>query len=254
MKVTIIGMGWIGLPLAKKLVMDGHRVIGTVTSEEKRRRITDEGIECWVLNSDNSQISTKIIEQTESLIVTIPPFPPSEEYAQYLLKIVNQFGEVPLLYTSSIGVYEGYGEFKEDSSQLLNIHPVRQAEKVLTEYNCNTTLVRLGGLFGPNRHPIKFLAGRTFNKPDTHINFIHLNDAVGIIAALIEQPLDGVVNAVYPEFPSKSDYYTKAALHYKLPIPDFSNAEQKERRIYSERVTKELNYKFLESIWNFPAF
>ena len=35
MKISIIGLGWLGLPLADHLIEQGYQVLGSTTSKEK---------------------------------------------------------------------------------------------------------------------------------------------------------------------------------------------------------------------------
>ena len=50
MKISILGCGWLGLPLGKHLVENGHSVKGSTTSENKIALLSDAGIEPFLLN------------------------------------------------------------------------------------------------------------------------------------------------------------------------------------------------------------
>jgi UDP-glucose 6-dehydrogenase len=51
MKISIVGCGWLGLPLGAKLVKNGHRVFGSTTSEEKIEEIKAAGIAPYLLKT-----------------------------------------------------------------------------------------------------------------------------------------------------------------------------------------------------------
>ena len=89
MKISILGCGWLGLPLGKFLVEKGHVVKGSTTSEDKISLLASVGIEPFLikfspqmetmqssdyrlttLNDDNS-ISQFL--DSEVLIICIPP-------------------------------------------------------------------------------------------------------------------------------------------------------------------------------------
>jgi UDP-glucose 6-dehydrogenase len=42
MKISIVGCGWLGLPLGEKLAKSGHQVFGSTTSVEKIATIFNE--------------------------------------------------------------------------------------------------------------------------------------------------------------------------------------------------------------------
>lgn len=49
-KVSIIGCGWLGLPLAKFLVQKGFPVKGSVTTESKINQLASLGIKPFLIN------------------------------------------------------------------------------------------------------------------------------------------------------------------------------------------------------------
>ena len=59
LKIAIIGCGWLGLPLAKKLIKENFIVKGSTTSKEKISVLKTEKIEPFLI--DLNKNSDKII-------------------------------------------------------------------------------------------------------------------------------------------------------------------------------------------------
>ncbi len=123
-----------------------------------------------------------------------------------------------------------------------------QAEQLLQNNpNFKTTILRFGGLIGEDRHPIKFLAGRTnIENQNAPINLIHQDDCIGIIQKIIElNSWNQVFNAVTPFHPSRKEYYTQKAIEFNLEIPEF-NAENSSfgKTISSSKIETVLGYSF----------
>ncbi|HSN47930.1 MAG TPA: hypothetical protein VLR29_04135, partial [Flavobacterium sp.] len=123
-----------------------------------------------------------------------------------------------------------------------------QAEQLMqSNPNFKTTILRFGGLIGEDRHPIKFLAGRTnLENPNAPINLIHQDDCIGIILKIIEQnSWNETFNAVTPFHPSRKEYYTQKAIEFKLALPEF-NSENLTfgKTISSSKVETILGYTF----------
>src|SRR5690606_15302388 len=98
-----------------------------------------------------------------------------------------------------------------------------------------TTVIRLGGLIGPGRHPGRFFSGKK-NVPNgmAPVNLIHLDDCIGLIEAVIEKNIwNGVFNACAPQHPSRQEFYSNAAKSAGLPLPHFRNELQEWKMVNS---------------------
>jgi 3-hydroxyisobutyrate dehydrogenase-like beta-hydroxyacid dehydrogenase len=47
-KISILGCGWLGLPLAKAIVENGFSVKGSTTSTDKLTALENAGINSWI--------------------------------------------------------------------------------------------------------------------------------------------------------------------------------------------------------------
>ena len=74
--IGILGCGWLGFPLAKKLIEDGHTVSGTTTSSDKLEVLENEGITAFQVNLSEKGIQGNIegfLSHIDTLIIDVPP-------------------------------------------------------------------------------------------------------------------------------------------------------------------------------------
>ena len=75
MKISILGCGWLGLPLGKYLVEKGHFVKGSTTSKSKIALLSEVGIEPFLLRL-SPQIEVPQLPLSVSPQTTMTDFPP----------------------------------------------------------------------------------------------------------------------------------------------------------------------------------
>ena len=117
--------------------------------------------------------------------------------------------------------------------------------------NLKTTIVRFGGLYGGNRQPVRYLAGRTdLSNGNAPVNLIHRDDCIRILSEIIRQEAFGkIFNAVTPQHPSKREYYSNKAREIGLDPPKYSEEKQEiYKQVDSVNLERILNYKFKVSL------
>ena len=69
-KISIIGLGWLGLALAKKCRSAGMQVYGTTTTKEKYKKLRSSGIvaSVWTLGQD----LPKALQRSSIFMISIP--------------------------------------------------------------------------------------------------------------------------------------------------------------------------------------
>lgn len=261
MQISILGCGWLGLPLAEYLVEKKHVVKGSTTTKSKLNILEKSGIISFQIFLEEEKVIgnvAKFLENSSVLLIDIPPKVRKENTENYVLKIksllpfIEESSVEKVLFISSTSVYPDDNSIltentipkpeTESGKQLLEVEQL-----LCRNSNFQTTILRFGGLIGPNRHPIHFLAGKTnLDNPEAPINLIHLNDCIQIIQLLIEQNYWGkIINAVNPNHPTRKNYYTQKAIEYNLTIPQFSESqESKGKTICSDKLIQELGYHF----------
>lgn len=262
-KISILGCGWLGLPLAKALLKKNYEINGSTTSAEKLQILADAGINPFLISLHEHSISGNIaglLQDCSTLILDIPPKLRGAGTENFVSKIRNLIPYIEkaaiknVLFISSTSVY---GDQNTLVTEETIPHPETESgkqllatEQLLQSYiDFKTTIVRFGGLIGADRHPIKFLAGReNLENPDAPINLIHQEDCIGIINAILSQQVWGeTFNAVTPYHPSRKEYYTQKAVDYDLALPKFDQQSLiSGKTISSTKTESVLKYTFAQ--------
>ena len=275
-KISILGCGWLGLPLAKSLLSKGHEIKGSTTSESKLDVLKNAGISPFQIQLESHQIIGTIedfLKETNVLVIDIPPglrreFSTSLEMTfvnkvKTLIPFIEKSGIQKVVFVSSTSVYgDGFQivEITEETQPNPDTESGKQlviAETILQSNSYfKTTVIRFGGLLGDDRHPIKFLAGRTnVENPDAPVNMIQREDCIGIIEEILKQvqhdnwEWNQTFNAVAPQHPTRKAYYHKKAEIFNLPLPTFAeDSKSKGKIISSKKVETILGYSFQKEI------
>lgn len=261
--ISILGCGWFGLALAKELIKEDYQVKGSTTSLEKLEILSEAGIKGYVVDfSSERKVYDAAFFDCDVLFIAIPPKRKAGEidsYAQKLQSICQTASEGKvkhLVFISSTGVYENSNR---EFTELDLPHPDTDSGKALlaveeilkSQRNYTTTIIRFGGLFGPNRDPGRFFAGkRDIPNGLAPVNMIHLNDCIGIsLTILKKQAFNQTYNACSPQHPSRSDFYTEAARKVGLDLPQFIPERLEWKIVNSAIVARDLDYQFKESLY-----
>ncbi|MCF4100322.1 SDR family NAD(P)-dependent oxidoreductase [Gillisia sp. M10.2A] len=267
MKISILGCGWLGLPLAKKLVEEYHDVKGSTTTREKMKQLSSIKITPYLLKLYEEGIQGDIssfLSDAEILIVDIPPGLRSNPEANFISKIgrlktyIEKSGIKKVLFVSATSVYEDTADFPiytEESaanSEAENGRQLRVTEELLKDgKGFDTTVIRFSGLLGPGRHPVNYLSGKTgISSPEAPVNLVHLEDCIGVIMKVLEKDIWGeTFNVAYPDHPTKKVYYTAIAKEKNLALPDFDGqTASKGKYIESVKLKELLEFEFTTPI------
>lgn len=264
-KISILGCGWLGLPLAKRLIETGYSVKGSTTSENKLSILENAKIKPFLVALESESISesiTDFLAESEILIIDIPPKlrsenPDSEkkvfvEKIKNLIPLIEKSTAKKVLFISSTSVY---GDDNALITEEITANPETESGKQLLlaeallqkNQNFETTILRFGGLIGEDRHPVKFLAGKeNLENPDAPVNLIHQKDCIAIIEEIINQSIwNEVFNAVAPFHPTREEYYTHKAKDLNLVLPKFNSKKSNiQKTISNEKIETILNYQF----------
>ncbi len=261
--LSIIGCGWLGLPLAKHFIKNQYTVKGSTTSNSKLIALQSAGITPFYVQLKETGIEGDIsnfLADTDTLIVNIPPGlrnNPNKNHVieiKHLLNAIKKTSVKNILYISSTSVFKDDYPFhkitkqtkpnatSEAGKQLIAIE-----ELIQNETNINFNILRFSGLFDSNRHPGKFLSGKTSIKnPNAPVNLVHKSDCIAIIFKILEAKLcNSILNACYPFHPTKKDYYTKYCIQQQLDEPTYDfNTISKGKQIDGSALETILNYTY----------
>ena len=265
-QISILGCGWLGLPLAKSLVEKGYVIKGSTTSVEKILVLKDAGITAFrieVLEAGITGDISSFLKNSEILIIDIPPKLRGTSGENFVKKIENLIPFIEksivekVVFISSTAVYADDNsvvtEATKENPETESGKQLLETEKLLlNNTNFKTTIIRFGGLIGDNRHPIHFLSGRkSIENPGAPINLIHQLDCIGIIEEILLYTQNDhlvwnqIFNAVAPFHPTRKEYYTQKAMELGLPLPLFNDdSNSYGKTIVSNRVESDLKYTF----------
>lgn len=263
--IAIMGCGWLGTPLAEHLLQENFIVHGSTTSSNKLQELESLGIRPYKISLLEEGIVGPIdafLENVSVLIVNVPPNlrdPHKENYKVkmgHLLAAIKGSEVSRLIFVSSTSVY---GDLDGDVTETSVPHPETQSGKQLLSVeetfqnnpNFETTIIRFGGLIGPNRHPITFLAGKKGLSNGNHpVNLIHLEDCILIITTILKEGYWGeIFNGVYPLHPTKKEYYVNEANKKELEVPEFQDSIVSHgKKVIPFNLMHRKKYRFQKSI------
>ncbi len=262
-KIGILGAGWLGSPLALQLKQNGHQLKVSTTTPEKISFFNENEIESFIVtiasNCDTENLDN-LLADTDILIITIPPGRSQQVEESYVNKIrtvipfIEKHGIKNVIYTSSTTVYLSLkGEVTEETP----IVPVSEMDRQIIEIenlllnnnNFNATILRLGGLIGEDRHPVRFIVKREkVDDANNPVNMIHRNDIIRFFEKIIENEISNdVFNIVAPIELNRRDFYTQEANKLRLsPLPKFTdNPNADLRKVSGEKIAKKYGLDYL---------
>lgn len=264
--ISILGCGWLGLPLGRHLVDEGYHVKGSTTTGGKVDTLRRAGIEPYriELNPDWTGEDVEEFLDADLLFFNVPPPRRRDDLRTYHLRQIDAVRDAVaaspidwIIFASSTSVYPRvdrvvteddvpFDSEAVEGSRRTSGEVLQEAEQRLHDAaSFDTTVIRFAGLYGGDRHPGRFLAGRTnVSGGDAPVNLIHRDDCIGIVTAIIEQEARGeVFNACADRHPTRRTMYTAAAEAMGLEPPTFEPGGTN-KVVSNEKVKRELGYTF----------
>ena len=262
MQISILGCGWLGFPLAKKLMEDGYAIKGSTTTVAKMQELSSAGITPYHLELYDNGIQgdmSSFLSNSEILIIDIPPGLRKNPETDFTGKITNiisyieKSGIQKVIFVSSTSVFEdeeNFPEYTEENKPNGNSQAAKQliaCENILGDNpNFETTVIRFGGLISKDRHPVMMLSNKSgLKNADAPANLIQREDCIELLSKIIENDEFGTVfNAAYPEHPKKSEYYTKEAKSRNIKAPEYDQNRPSKGKIISSVNLDKIGFEF----------
>lgn len=257
--ISILGCGWLGHPLGRRLVEAGVQVNGSTTTPSKVSALRADGIAPHLLRL-TPELHTEApasFFDAHILFLNIPPDRTADEpVAHYRAQVCAateaavQHGVSWIVFVSATSVYPSEGQEVVESDATPHSERARvllEAERVVQESPCDATILRYAGLIGGERHPGRFLAGRTdVAGGEARLNLIHQTDAVGVAEAVLQQEVrNDIFNVCAPEHPRREPFYRAAARDVGQPPPSFDASTPRPNKIVSiAHLQERVNYTF----------
>lgn len=257
-----LGHGYTARELARQLLAQGWRVIGTSRSADRPQAGVD--LRIW----PGADLADALAEATH-LLTSIAP---TEAGDPVLDALAGQIAAAPRLqwigYLSTTAVYGDHQGGWVDETTPPNPATKRGEWRVAAEQawqdfaqkqSLSLHIFRLAGIYGPGRGPFaKLRAGtaRRIVKPGQVFSRIHVEDIAEVLLASIARPSPGAVyNVCDNEAAPPEDVIGMAAELLGLPVPeaeDFETAEMtpmarsfyaESKRVRNDRIRNDLGVR-----------
>lgn len=269
-RISVLGCGWLGLPLAEAFVRQGHAVHGSTTSAEKSAQLAAVGIQPHrlVLSDEVEGDELDAFFLCDVLVFCVPPSGSEAAYpdvASVVRRVAEAAGTGWVLMTSSTSVYpdldgivtESDAGAHEGVALRRNGAAVLAAERVFYGAKAfDTTVLRLAGLYGYGRHPGRYFAGKQgLAGGEAPVNLVHRDDVIGAVSAVLEHEARGMTfNVCADHHPTRRRIYSDYARQGGLEPPVFDGPEAEGYKIVSNhRIKEKLDYTFAYSDPMTPA-
>ncbi|MBW4707059.1 SDR family oxidoreductase [Roseobacter sp. YSTF-M11] len=256
-----IGHGFSARALAKRLLPQGWRVIGTTRSEDKAAEIVATGVEPLIWPGSDLGPA---LAQADALLVSAGPDadgdPTLRVLRDHIAAAAPHLGWVG--YLSTTGVYGDHQGGWVDEASPLAPSTRRGQARVAAEAEWQAIaglklhIFRLAGIYGPGRGPfakVRKGTARRIIKKGQVFSRIHVDDIAQVLEASIAQPNPGAVYNLCDDDPAPpQDVIAYAAELLGLPLPpavDFETAEMtpmarsfyaESKKVRNDRIKKEL--------------
>lgn len=218
MRVVVLGCGYLGLELGRRLAAVGHDVVGVRRSDTGLRAVRDAGLTA-VRADVTDPNSLASLPDADWVVYAASAGSRGADaarrtYVDGLRTAIEVFGDRAdppqrFVYTSSTGVYgDRDGAWVDEETTL---EPSTERERVLVAaertafeageaVDLDVTVARLGGIYGPGRYGLdRYLEGPV---SPGYRNAFHREDAAGAIAHLLSgDHASGEVVAVVDDEP-----------------------------------------------------
>ena len=229
-EALILGCGYTGLRLARRLSESGHEVAGTTRSEERARRLEEAGVRPLVLDVGRPEgLRTLEGESPEVCFYLVPPLreegPGGEtRHRDPTADVIEALRRAPLeafVYGSSTSVYGDRGGDEVDENAVprpdaplgrARLEAERSVLRAGWTWDCRPRIGRIGGIYGPGRtmrRSIREGRYRLVEGLEAWSNRIHVDDlAAGLEAIWTRGENNRVYNLVDDE-PHRSDDFAR---------------------------------------------
>ncbi|CAI8359964.1 MAG: Uncharacterised protein [Polaribacter sejongensis] len=243
--VSVLGCGWLGMPLAISLLDEGYSVKGSTTTEKKVSLLEINNIDPYLLDVASFEEFDDFLD-SDILIIAITS--KDIDGFESLISQIENSSIQKVIFISSTSVYGRRNKVMTEEDEVLQT-PLSQIENLFRENTFfETTILRFAGLFGDERHPSNWFKNeRKIPQPKGFVNMIHKEDCIEIIHEIIDQNCwNETFNACSNHHPTRREFYTIAKLSNDFEVPKFEdNDVYKWKIISSNKVQKVLDYTFI---------
>lgn len=230
---TILGMGYLGRPLAEKCYQQGSEVAATkrsLTSDDINLPIQLDSLDLNQADAFDAPFWEAHWRNKPTWFCLLPPTP----FADYTAVLrqwrekAEAYGVQHLIFSSSTGVYGDQARACDETTppdpQTESARRIVAVEQDLLSSSVpNIDILRFGGLYCAERHPLRSLLKKSqISGGSQPVNVIHRDAAVAALLQTAAQPKGKRIrNVVESEHPTRAEFYRAEARKLGLPEPDF---------------------------------
>jgi len=245
--ISILGSGWLGLPLAEFLASEGDSVNASTRDTARYPEIQAARAMPFRIDIDDLSGDFGTFLNCNILIINI-----TSKNVEGFTRLVSEIETSPIegvIFVSSTSVYQNTNDVVNEGEDAENPEsPLLKIENLFrASSRFKTTVVRFAGLIGYSRHPGRFFGDREIPQPEAPVNLIHRDDCIGILSAIIQQGVWGeVFNACADTHPTKREFYSYARREMGRSPPVCSKVIKADYKIIgNDKVKRVLEYQFL---------
>lgn len=243
MKIALMGAGYVGMEFLKDLNQEIEFITTTTSSRVDFLRPYCKKV--VVLGTNADRPLRDLVHKSDVLVILVAPKNSSEYENTYLqtaknINLLSRGRNKPLrmVYTSSTAVYEQnqQGWVTEESvlsPTSIHANLLIETEKQYLADNPETCILRLGGIYGPNRElekrAVRLSSKEMHGTGNEATNHIHLKDIVNALKFCIKNELKGIYNLVNDAHPSRNILYNTLCKEIDIPPPIWSLSDEKIR-------------------------
>lgn len=268
-KIVVVGAGWLGQQFVQFFTAQGAEVYYTT-----RHNKPDSGL-LGQVEPDHPQAEiapswfalelpcawSPSLEPyfKDAIVICAIPVNYAHDHGQAYVAALASLADIAkaskaraIIHCSSTGVYQGLtGEVDEQlaAGPAAKAQCLWQGEQQLAAFSPCVTL-RLAGLFGPNRHPAKFLAGRVCPDGGNAVNLVHSDDIIAFVAQLLPLPQlpHTRFNLCSPSHPTKQVFYGAAIRAAGLPAATFIDTTTQHHVVSSQKSLQVAGFYYRHNI------
>jgi nucleoside-diphosphate-sugar epimerase len=230
----VVGCGYVGSRLAGRLI--GRRsVLALLRAGPRADLLETHGVDVLRIDLDSVLAAGSLERAAGADIVYLAPPPGRGEddprLARFLSALDDGWRPSCVLYMSTTGVYGDRRGGRVDEATVpepgndrsrRRLAAERCVQAWCTERGSRPALLRVPGIYGPQRLPLqRLLRGEPLLRPEDAGpgNRIHVDDLVAACEAVLEGPVDGVVNVCDGDHRSTTEFMQELARQAGLPPP-----------------------------------
>lgn len=249
MHISIIGCGYLGQRLARLYLSQASSVHAIVRSSASQQQLQQLGINAQALDLDQDIELENFRADVLYYLAAPPSQGQTDPRLKRLLADLNPAHIGKIILVSTTGVYGDCQGAWITEEQALNpqtdrAHRRIDAERQLQDWaqaqQCRWQILRVPGIYGPHRLPLKRLQQNIpMLAPEfaPYSNRIHIDDLANACHAAANCPHDGIIHLSDGNPSTMTDYFYRVADAYQLPRPAALTLAQAQQQLSAEMLS-----------------